>query len=935
MIDYKGIESKWQAEWEKARLFEGNISDKESYFITVAFPYPNAPQHIGHLRAYGTGDVIARYKRMKGLNVLFPMAFHGTGTPILAFAKRLKNNDPDLINELKMFHVPDEELKKMTDPLYIANYFVAEIENGMRRAGYSIDWRRKFVSIEPFFSKFIEWQFKMLNEKNYLVKGRHPVGWCPNENNAVGMHDTKHDVEPEIEKQTAVKFKVEGEESYMLCVTYRPETVYGVTNLFVNEEAEYVKCTINGESIYLSKAASEVLKYQLDISQAEDVAPQEMLQKRCIGMDGKAIPVLSGFFVDKEIGTGIVMSVPAHAPFDYSAIERLKAKGYATDISPIKVLEIPGKDYEIPALAYLKMAQTDANGTMEEIEKATKLEYRDESHLGKMTIKGYEGMPETEARERIAADLIKGSKAMELYILVNIPVYCRCGYGVVVKVVDNQWFINYGDKEWKEKTKEAFKGIRILPPKSRKAFEAAIDWIDLRAVARAQGLGTRFPLDPNYIIESLSDSTIYMAFYTISHLIRNVKLESLKPEFFSYVFLGEGNPEEISKLTGIDYDIVKRCKESFDYWYLNTSRHSGVDLIFNHLTMYIYNHVALLEQKRWPKQIVVNGSVLSEGEKMSKSLGNIVPLIDGIEKYSADLIRFVVVAGADLFSDSEFSADAVKGVDERLTFVYDIARKLDSMESTELTHIDYWLYSKLNRKIISASESIEQLELRAYATAVLYDSVLELRRYFNRKGANGIVVRDYVSALALLLSPITPHMAEELWHALGNSTFASVEKWPTANPEMVSDRIESEEGMLDGIIDDTKAVIELMKRKHGSDPKSVRYITAAKWKMPITNAVAGSKKIGAAVELIKSDPEELKGFDKGRMMAYATGLGKKVNSLQKTEVTQDDEMKLIVESSAYISSILNCEVSVEREEDSKSARASAAMPGRPAIEAEF
>ncbi|MDE1824235.1 MAG: leucine--tRNA ligase [Candidatus Micrarchaeota archaeon] len=935
MIDYKGIEAKWQSEWDKAHLFEGNVSDRESFFITVAFPYPNAPQHIGHLRAYGTGDVIARYKRMKGLNVLFPMAFHGTGTPILAFAKRLKNNDADLINELKMFHVPEEELKKMTDPLYIANYFVAEIENGMRRAGYSIDWRRKFTSIEPFFSKFIEWQFKMLDDRRLLVKGRHPVGWCPNENNAVGMHDTKHDVEPEIEKQIAIKFKVDGEESYMACTTYRPETVFGVTNLFINKEASYAQYKVDGEVLYLSKAAAEILKYQMGVEYIKDVPPQEMLQKRCIGISGNAISVLPGFFVNKEMGTGIVMSVPAHAPFDYSAIERLKNEGQATGITPIKVLDIPGKGYPIPSLAYLKIAQTDANGSFEDIEKATKLEYKEESHMGRMAIKGYEGLSENEARERITAELLGKKQAIEMYILVNLPVYCRCGYGVVVKVVDNQWFINYGDKEWKEKTKRAFSNIKILPVKSRKAFESAIDWIDLRAVARAQGLGTKFPLDNNYIIESLSDSTIYMAFYTISNIIRGINPENLKPEFFSYVFLNSGDSESVSKSTGIDYETIKRCRESFDYWYVNTSRHSGVDLIFNHLTMYIYNHVAILEERRWPKQIVVNGSVLSEGEKMSKSLGNIVPLIDGIEKYGADLIRFVVVAGADLFSDSEFSADAVKGVDERMNFIYDTARQLESMESSELSHIDYWLYSKLNRKIRSASESIEELELRAYATTVLYDSAIELRSYFNRNGSNGIVVRDYVSAVSLLLSPITPHVSEELWHILGNSSFASVEKWPAPNPEMISDKIESEELMLDSIINDSKAIVELMKRKHGSHPRSVKFIVAAKWKGPVTNIVAGSKKISAAVDAIKKGMEDFKDLDKEKAMAYATGLGKKVNSLQKTEVTQDDEYRMLSESSGYLSSMLNCDVSVEREEDSKSARANGAMPGRPAIEAVF
>src|SRR5207302_298379 len=130
-MDYNSIEKKWQDEWEGAKIFESEPGERKPYFVTAAFPYVNSPQHIGHLRTYGTADMLARYKRMQGFNVLFPMAFHGTGTPILAFAKRIKSSDAELIGDLKLFHVSDEDIKKMTDPEYIANYFVKEIESGM------------------------------------------------------------------------------------------------------------------------------------------------------------------------------------------------------------------------------------------------------------------------------------------------------------------------------------------------------------------------------------------------------------------------------------------------------------------------------------------------------------------------------------------------------------------------------------------------------------------------------------------------------------------------------------------------------------------------------------------------------------------------------------------------------------------------------------
>ena len=107
------------------------------------------------------------------------MGFHATGTPILAIAKRIEGNDADLIGELSnIHHVPADDIKKMIDPNYIANYFIGSIEGSMKKIGFGIDWRRKFISIEPLFSRMVEWQFMRLKEKGYLTQGSHPVGWC-------------------------------------------------------------------------------------------------------------------------------------------------------------------------------------------------------------------------------------------------------------------------------------------------------------------------------------------------------------------------------------------------------------------------------------------------------------------------------------------------------------------------------------------------------------------------------------------------------------------------------------------------------------------------------------------------------------------------------------------------------------------------------------
>ncbi|MEM3405124.1 MAG: leucine--tRNA ligase [Candidatus Micrarchaeaceae archaeon] len=947
IIDYKSIEEKWQAEWEKAKIFESDVNnEKKPYMVFAAFPYVNSPQHIGHLRTYGTADILARYMRMRGYNVLFPMGLHATGTPVLAFAKRIANNDKELIDEMKLFEVPEEAIKKMTSPEFIAEYFEKRTIEEMHRMGYSIDWRRMFVSIEPFFSKFVEWQFGILNEKGLLVQGKHPVGWCPNENNAVGMHDTKHDVEPEIEEETAIKFRVEGEDAAMLCSTYRPETIFGVTNIFVNEGAQYILCEIEGSKYYIAKDAAVRLGFQMKIKPIREVAASELLQKRCINpMTNESIPVLPGFFVKPSLGTGMVMSVPAHAPFDYAAIERLRASGYPLpNIVPKKIIEVEiGRSLsdvsageakalhpEIPALAYLEILHTGVNAIDDMLEFATKLQYREESHWGKMLVKGYEGMNEPDAREKVKEELMRRGSAISIYILQNGPVICRCGAEVVVKVVEDQWFLNYGNAKWKEMAKDAFGGVRVLPDVQRNAIAAAIDWINLRAVARAQGLGTRFPLDTHFIIESLSDSTIYPAFYTISNFIRGIDVGKLKREFFDYVFRGIGDADAVCKSTGIDFEVIKRCRESFDYWYKNTSNHSGPDLIPNHITMFIFNHAVVFERQYWPKQIVINGTVLSEGEKMSKSLGNIVPLSVGIRKFGADPLRFVVAGSVDIQGDGEFSVAAINGASERFEYLYNLALKVDEFEATALSDIDYWLYSKMNSKIKKATAAMDGLQMRTASTEILYNSVLELKHYFERGGKNNIVLKEFIQNVSLMLQPLAPHIAEEIWHAIGNNTFASTEKWPPVSEEMISSKVERKEALLEDVIEDIEAA-KLAIKKKCKEPKSVTIIVASEWKRSAMNTLAEAKDIDKA---ISTEMGKGAGTDAGKLAKYLSRFAKSINEVEKVEISAQEEYSFINGAKDYIAKKIGCSVNVELEEASKSGRAERAVPLKPSIDIE-
>ena len=949
MIDYKAIEARWQKAWADAKIFEPEPDDRKGMLVTAAIPYVNSPPHIGHLRTYGTADTYARYMRMRGWNVLYPLGFHATGTPVVAFAKRIAKNDKELIDELKLFHIDEKDIQKMSSPEYISDYMIKLQEAGFRRAGLGIDWRRRFVSTEPMFSKLIEWQFGKLKEKGLLVQGTHPVGWCVNENSAVGQHDTKGDVQPKIEEIMAIKFKDAASDTYFLCATYRPETIYGVTNLFVKKDGQYERVNLNGEPCYISREAKDILGMQFKIEPLEQVSADDLLKKRAINPEtGEEVPVLPGFFVKGDVGTGVVMSVPSHAPFDYAALERLRAGGY--DLPRIEYRRLisveaavgvaaagtggTAPNAAVPAFAYMEAVGATSASDEPALEQATKLAYREESKGGVMLVGKYAGTKESEARDMLKRDMIGAGKAFALYEISNAePVVCRCGYKVVVNIVRDQWFINYGDEKWKGEVREALKSIRVRPEKYMGTFEAVIDWIDARAAERAQGLGTKFPLNPSHIIESLSDSTIYMVFYTFDHILRTAGAspEALKPEFFDYVISSVGNPTDVAKSTGIDEAVLKRCHDSLHYWYTETSRHSAPDLIYNHLVMYIFNHVSLLPKEFAPKQIVVNGMVNYEGQKMSKSLGNIVPLADGVEKYGSDPMRMIEIAGADLDTETEFNTDTVASINSKNEFILELAGKAGLMGGIELRYIDYWLYSRLNSKVKAVTLYMDRLEYRGAYTEAYYNSLAELKRYLDRGGDNQVVLREFMDTMTLMLAPIMPHFAEEVWHRLGNSSLAAQERWPAANDSLINDGVEYVEQMVERTITDISNAIALtskMEANRGKAVKQVNIVVAESWKVTAYNILANTKKIDGVI-----GSSELAEVPKDALAKFLGQFAKRLSALQPLPYASSKEvLDGFVEAQSYLERRLGVPVAAVPEGSSGSLRASRALPDKPSID---
>ncbi len=858
------IARKWQKKWSEKHVFEADPEPgKHKFFLTAAFPYPNGPSHMGHARVYSITDAYARFKRMQGYNVLFPLGFHYTGTPVLTMAEKVAQGDEKLLKLFrKVYGVPEDIIPKLTDPLTMARYFHEISKMSLSETGFSIDWRREFTTIDPQFKAFIRWQFEKLRQKGFLVKGTHPVGWCPVHNMPVGMHDTKDDKEPEIGEWTLLFFTDEEGIIYP-AATLRPETVFGVTNMWINPDADYVKAVIDGRTWVISERAAFKLKFQKKrVEIVEKFKGEKVLGKRVRNpVTGEKVVFLPASFVDPDTGTGIVMSVPAHAPYDYAAIRDLdedvlrKYNVRRDELEPRPLIRVKGYG-DLPAVEVVEKMGIRSQEDREKLEEATKEVYGAEFKYGIMRedIVGYvaqdlgeparsylkgvvkawiAGRPVSEAREHVAKWLREAGFADIMYELMNKPVYCRCGAEIVVKVLEDQWFLDYGKPEWKELARKAFSKMRIVPPEYTSDFKYTIEWVQRRACARTRGLGTELPWSPGWIIESLSDSTIYMAYYTVSHKIKEygLRAEQLTYEFWDYVLLGKGDVKEVSKNTGVPVKVLEELRREFDYWYPLDSRHSGKDLIPNHLTFFIYNHAAIFPEEKWPRQIVVNGWVLLRGHKMSKSLGNVIPLRIMNHLYGPDVVRAAVLLAAEVGQDADFTDELAESVldhlrrfEENIMRLHEIVKKhYKGDRREELRKIDKWILSRLQRNIERITQSFEDVKLREAANTILYIIDKDVRRYLDRVSGElgdekrsatvAWVIDKIVDTWIRLIAPITPHLAEELWEKTGREGFVSTAKWPSVEKEYIDMDAEVSEYYLDRVIEDVREIARVTGKK--------------------------------------------------------------------------------------------------------------------------
>jgi leucyl-tRNA synthetase len=954
-IDWNSIESKWIKRWEEQGLFQANPDDRKKYFVTVAYPYPNSPQHIGHGRTYTLADAHARYMRMKGYNVLFPMAFHYTGTPILGMSRRVAAGDAELMETFRnIYKLSDDVISTFVEPVKIARYFHNEIKMGMQEMGYSIDWRREFTTIDKMYSKFISWQFRTLRKKGLIVQGSHPVGWCPRDQNPVSQHDTVGDVEPDFNEYTIVKFR--SGDNILPAATLRPETLFGVTNMWVNPDIDYVQAQVDNEKWIVSKEAArklEFLNHKVQI--LKTVKGMGIIGQRVINpINNSSVPVYPAWFVEADSGTGIVMSVPAHAPYDHQALEDLKNDettqqkfGISVNVSPIVIIESEGYSGVPAAQAIKQVGATGQNDA--KLEKATSILYSHEFYKGKMmgNTGRFAGMTVAVAKNEVKQDLIHSGIADTMYELVNKPVRCRCGAECVVKLLSDQWFLDYGNKEWKELAHECANRMDIIPQDIRQEFDYVIDWLKERACARKSGLGTKLPWDQEWIIESLSDSVIYMAYYVIAKYVNSKAIsdEGITDVFFDYVLLGIGSADQVAKECNVSASTIEDIRKEFSYFYPVDSRHSGRDLVPNHLTFFIFDHVAIFGRKDWPKQIVVNGSVLMEGKKMSKSLGNIIPLRAAIKEHGADNIRLAMLVSAELLQDADFSFDTVRGIRSKLSGIFEMAERCKKLETAGSEIEDRWLASRLQRAIAATAESMDRLRVREAIHNILYSMDQDLQWYLKRAAAKGREnvtgnLAEFLDVRVRMLAPFAPFTAEEVWERMGNKQPLTVAGWPAINEDKIDLVAEESEFLVSNLLADLQNIVKVTKM----EPNKIAIYTSASWKAKVyrailANILEGRTNFGEIMKQLITNPETSKAKTDPKMVQKMMEdiLSTPVEARnRRLKLPEFDEIAAIKDAASLLSIDINrAQILVFSEEDpakyDPKSKSKSARPFKPAI----
>lgn len=758
--DFSKIESKWQKRWEESKAFKVTEDEsKEKYYVLEMFPYPSGKLHMGHVRNYSIGDVIARFKKMNGFNVLHPMGYDAFGLP-----------------------AENAAIKHNVEPAEWTWSNIAEMNRQLRELGLSYDWDREVATAHPNYYRWMQWIFVQFYKKGLAYKKESEVNWCPscqtvlaNEQVVDGLCERcgspvgkkslsqwyfkitdyaerllsnldKLEGWPEKVKTmqrnwigksngTEVTFGIKGSEETLTVFTTRVDTIYGTTFMVLAPEYPSVLSMVEGTEYeapvkeYIDRCAH---MSEIDRTSTSNEKTGVFIGKYAVNpFSGAEMPIYISDYVLMGYGTGAVMGVPAHDQRDFDF-----AKKFGIDIIPVIDPQDPEVDInnltEACAAEGVVVNSGEFNGmnNKEAIEKIAHV--AEERGIGRKTI-----------NYRLRDWLVSRQR----YWGTPIPmIYCDdCGW--VPEKEENLPVMLPTDVE--------FTGKGESPIVTSKTF--------VDTVCPVCGKPARREVDT---MDTFLDSSWYFLRYCDAR-----------------------NDDEIFS------------KKKADYWmnvdqYIGGVEHAILHLMYARFFQMALHDLGLVKNEEPFRNLLTQGMVIKDGAKMSKSLGNVVSPAEIIEKYGADTARLFILFAAPPERELDWSDKGVEGSFRFLNRVwrlaYDFKAKYNISDDTYKINndADKAMTYTLNFTIKKVTEDIRDRFNFNTAISAIMELVNDMYKYKEGE-VNEALYAAAIKNLIVLIAPFVPHIAEEIWEELEYGGSVHEQSWPEYNEEnLVKDTVE-------------------------------------------------------------------------------------------------------------------------------------------------
>ncbi|OAA46365.1 leucyl-tRNA synthetase [Metarhizium rileyi] len=735
--------------------------------------------------------------------------------------------------------IPTEEIHQFADPQHWLKFFPPLAIRDLTSFGCRIDWRRSFITTDanPYYDAFVRWQMNRLKELNKIKFGKRYTIYSIKDGQPCMDHDRAEGEAVGPQEYTALKLKVlewspkaaeaikgkvsENADIFLVPATLRPETMYGQTCCFVGPKITYglFKAGENSYYVVTDRAARNmahqgILAQEGVVEKAGEILGADIvgtLVNAPLSCHKEGVRVLPMETVLPTKGTGVVTSVPSDSPDDFATVTDLakKADYYGikkewAELEIFPIIETPSYG-DLCAPFLVKKLKIASPKDTKQLEEAKELAYKEGYYQGLLKVGDFKGEKVETAKPKVRAQLIDAGEAFA-YSEPERKVVSRSGDDCIVALMD-QWYLDYGEEKWRETALKWVenadgKGLNTWAPETRHSFEGVLNWLNQWACARTYGLGSKLPWDSQFLVESLSDSTIYMAYYTVCHWLHkdlygrekgigNLTSEQLTDEVWDYLFCRRDLNDEILNTSKIPKATLESMRREFEYFYPLDVRSSGKDLIPNHLTFFLYIHLAIFPPEYWPRGIRANGHLMLNGEKMAKSTGNFMTLRDLVEKYGADASRIAVADAGDGVSDANFEEDVADNNILRLfnlrEWCEEMVREAADLRTGETNSFqDALFHNDMNGIAREAIDQYSQTNYKLALKAALYELTGARDFYREACAAAGIkmhkdLVFKYIEMQALLMAVIAPHWSEHIWlevlkkpTSIHDATFPSV-----------------------------------------------------------------------------------------------------------------------------------------------------------------